>query len=166
MPHPIRKKIEAFQWLGFTLEERFKRNLPVTQEEYAEKNQVSTRQLSNWKAEYDKVQSEKYHIEAEEDSGDYDSAAWLLTRTPNADKALLKAMQGGSPAALKLFYQLLDRLTEKSEHKVKLELNADEITRRNLEAERQLREGGYGMAKVPNELPVFSQDIRENTGQE
>ncbi|KKL91443.1 hypothetical protein LCGC14_1894640 [marine sediment metagenome] len=81
----------------------------------------------------------------------YDSNDWLLNRTAEADKALLDSLSKGSPASLKLFYQLMDRLIEKQE--IIHGLTADETTRRNLEADRQLREDGYRVEEMP-EKPV------------
>lgn len=96
----------------------------------------------------------------------YDSQTWLEKRTPDADRALLEAIQNGKVGAFELFYKLLDRLKDKSETEIRFGLTADEVARRNLEAERQLREGGFGVAEVLDESALLSQDIRENQGQQ
>ena len=76
--------------------------------------------------------------------GDYDSEAWLRNRTAEADKALILACKRGSPSALKLLYQLLDRLTEKTEHKVELGLSAAEHIGIAREADRRIQEASLG----------------------
>lgn len=163
MPHTIRKKIEAFQWLGFTLEERFKRNLPVTYEEYAEKNQVSTRQLSNWKAEYDKVQSEKNLIEGEEPDNvdEFTADDWkeyLQTKKMVAAKALVRALRDGKYNAIEGFFKLLGEFIEKTEQ-VNIELSAADYIRIARETDEGLREfnqehsGSPALLKEPEILP-------------
>ena len=89
------------------------------------------------------------------DKKEYDSEAYLRDRTPEADKALLQSMKNGNSSAIKLFYQLLDRLVEKKEEKIEIGLSADEIARRNLEADRQLRDAGYRVEKVQKESPIL-----------
>ena len=53
---------------------------------------------------------------------------------------------GASKADKELAVKMLGMLIERQE--VKVGLTADELTRRNLEAERQLREGGYRVEEV------------------
>jgi len=57
------------------------------------------------------------------------------------DDALVKACKRGNAGALKLYYQLTNRLIEKSE--VKVGLSADERARRNLQADVELLDSGY-----------------------
>lgn len=77
------------------------------------------------------------------DKESYNSESFLDERSYKVDKALMTACERGNATALRTYYQLTNRLIEKSEQEVKIGLSADEITRRNLEADRQLREGGY-----------------------
>ena len=69
------------------------------------------------------------------------SQGWLKGKGHEINEALIQSCKGGNAQSLKLFFQLTEQLVEKQE--VKIGLNADEIARRNLEADRQLREGGY-----------------------
>ena len=69
---------------------------------------------------------------------DYDSDTWLRGRTKEADTALIRSCASGNAASLKLFNQLINRLVEKQE--VKIGLTADEIAKRNLEADRRIKE--------------------------
>lgn len=165
MPHTIRKKIEAFQWFGFIPEERFKHHLPITYEEYAEKIQVSTRQLSNWKAEYDKVQSEKKTVGVD----DYTPGDWkqyLQSKKLEAAKRLVEEVQNGKVTAIEAFFKLLGEFIEKTEHKVEFGLTADEIARRNFEADRQLREGGYRVAEVSEKPSLLPEQVCVDNQQE
>ena len=114
----------------------------------------------------DPLKAEMIEDEELSDNGGYDSETWLRNRTPDADRSLVLAMQRGNANALKLFYTLLNRLVEKTEHKVELGLSADEITRRNLEAERQLRLEGYGMAEVSEKPPLLPEEVCMDNKQE
>ena len=90
-----------------------------------------------------------------EEDFNYDSDQWLAGRTPQADRALLKACEGGNAQALRTYYQLTKRLIEKQE--IIHGLTADETTRRNLEADRQLREDGYRVEEMPEKPPLLSE---------
>ena len=108
-----------------------------------------------------KEDSKKEEAKAEEVEV-YDSQTWLEGRTLDADRALLEAIQAGKGGAFELFYKLMDRLKDKTEVEVRFGLTADEVSRRNLAAEGELREGGFGMAKVPDEPALLPEGIREN----
>ena len=69
----------------------------------------------------------------------YDSNKWLVGRTPKADQALLRAVQKGNAQAIRTFYQLLNRLTDKSEVEVKIGLSAEEHRRIKREGDRRLQ---------------------------
>ena len=53
-----------------------------------------------------------------------------------------EAMKVGAPSAVKSIYKEMLKI-DRAERKGQGVINADEIARRNIEAERQLREGGY-----------------------
>jgi len=69
------------------------------------------------------------------------------------EQFLYIAASKGNPNSAKILAQMKGWLIEKSE--VKIGLSADEIARRNLEADRQLREGGYRVEKVQEESPLL-----------
>jgi hypothetical protein len=65
---------------------------------------------------------------------------------------------------MELFAKLKGLLVEKREN-LNIDLTADDITRRNLEAERRLREQGYRVEYVPEESALLSKDVRTSSGQ-
>jgi len=91
----------------------------------------------------------------------YDSEEILGGGTDRVDKALLRACEQGNAAALKIYYQLTNRLVEKSEQNLKLELSADDIAARNLIADRELDEfrgeDGHRVEEVQKESTLLSQ---------
>lgn len=70
------------------------------------------------------------------------SQSWLKARGGEINEALIQSCKDGNAQALKLFFQLTEQLVEKQE--VKIGLTADEIARRNFEAERELQEWHRG----------------------
>ena len=102
------------------------------------------------------------------EEGEYDSTAWLKERTPEADEALIKACKSGSPSALKLLYQLLDRLVEKAEQKVEVQFDSTELAKRHIENRKWLRDNGYmgddGVGQVQPVTPLLPDKIREDKG--
>jgi hypothetical protein len=113
--------------------------------------------LNRWQKEW----REEAKVEADPN---YDPEGELFKNYQKVDKALMKACERGSPGALKIFYQLTNRLVEKTEN-TNLDLTADDITRRQLEAERRLRELGYRVEDVPDEPTLLPEDVRSSTGQ-
>ena len=95
---------------------------------------------------------------------EYDPDAYLANSAKTVDAALIRACERGSPGALKAYYQITNRLVEKSEN-INLDISGDELTRRNLEAARRLRELGYGVEDVPTESPLLLKDVRSSSGQ-
>lgn len=67
---------------------------------------------------------------------------WLEANYPDLLEYTFEAAKKGNAASQKLLAQLMGKLVEKSE--VKLEISADDMAKRNLEAQRQLKEEGYG----------------------
>jgi len=90
----------------------------------------------------------------------YDSNDWLLNRTAEADKALLDSLSKGSPASLKLFYQLMDRLIEKQEVS---HIDGSILTREILRAFREFQDSG--MAEMSNKPPVPPPGVLLSSGQ-
>ncbi len=90
-----------------------------------------------------------------------DAQGWLDEHWLEVVQYVFESAKKGNAQSQKLFAQLAGKLIEKSE--VKIGLSADEITRRNLEAERQLREQGFDrrgnglrVEEVKEELPLLS----------
>ena len=124
-----------------------------TQEDFARFHKVHVRTLARWNRELEAVESKE------------EKDRVIAFR----DKLYMDAMRPKAPSkTMELYARMEGLLTDKSEVKVKLEYDADEIARRNLEAERQLREsgygvwkGGYGVAEVPTERPLLLKDLRK-----
>lgn len=75
-----------------------------------------------------------------------------------------RAMEARSPASiLELYARLKGYLVDKSEVKVEIGLSADEHTRRNLEAERELREfretSGHRVEEVPEKPTLLPEPV-------
>ncbi len=86
----------------------------------------------------------------------YDSKEFLASRTLEVDQALVEACKAGRGDALRIYFQLMNRLVDKSETKVKLSLDADDIARINREAkERVNRELNriHSLPRQPDLLP-------------
>jgi len=127
MRHLKQKELKFIQeWVVTPVEEReFK-----TQTALAEHLGYSTKTISTTISKLKEAES----IEG------YDSPDWLTRRTPDADRALLRAVQSGNAQALRTFYQLLNRLTDKSEVELKIGLSAEEHRRIKRERDRRLQE--------------------------
>jgi len=83
-----------------------------------------------------------------------------------AARALVREIQNGKVTANEAFWKLLGEFIEKTEHKVELGLSADEIARRNFEADRQLRDGGYRVEEVSEKPPLLSEQVCVDNKQE
>jgi len=95
-----------------------------------------------------------------EDAKNYNSQEWLENRTPEADRALLEAMQAGKVGACELFYKLMERLKEKQETLIKYELTAEDkewIASRVAEIQRDFSGGTGGKDLLPTEPPLLSE---------
>ena len=71
------------------------------------------------------------------------------------EQAIYQKGLDGTVKAQELYARLKGKL--KDEIEVTIGLSADEIARRNLEAERELREAGYRMEEVQEEPPLLSE---------
>lgn len=83
--------------------------------------------------------------DATEEEIDADPVLWWKKRRQEIDKAILDSAKKGNAQSQKLAKQLAGELVEKQE--IRIGLTADELTRRNLEAERQLREAGFNIRR-------------------
>jgi len=89
-------------------------------------------------------------------NGNEDDLA-LIEKIQKMDEAVYNAATVGKVSRMaELWYKRHGLLVDKSESKVKIELSADDVTRRNLEADRELRESGYRVEKVPEKPRLLS----------
>ena len=156
----------ANEWFGLTPEQRFSQGMPITKEELRRKLKVQNKTLQGWEQRYN-VKALRNRMEItlggkEVPEEIYDSKIWLTERTNEVDEALLISVKRGNAQAIKIYKQLTGELVEKSEQKVTLELSADEIARRNLEADRGLkkwlkqgRTGRQGVEDLPEKPPLL-----------
>ena len=72
-------------------------------------------------------------------------------------------MHEGNYKSLESYLKATGEFTEKTEQTIKVKLTADDITRRNLEAERELNAGGYRVAGVPTKPTPLLEVARENS---
>lgn len=77
--------------------------------------------------------------------------------------ALKASCLKGNAFAGKVWLQVKGQLVDKSEVKVTLELSAEQIARRNLEAERKLGMAGYRVESVQAKPTLLPVNIREDT---
>jgi len=109
----------------------------------------------------------KYILEAQQTTPeDYDPDAYLANSAKTVDAALIRACERGSPGALKAYYQITNRLVEKSEN-INIDLSGDDIFAIREKANRELREGGFlgrGAGEVPDKPVILPSEIREDTG--
>ncbi len=175
------------RWINLDLKQREAEKLPSDVDNLSIQLQVPVEIMRHWglQEELGKDVSGQIIDEEEEtrgrpklptdERGNYDSSAWLRQRTHKADLNLIKAMGKGNTNALKLYYQLTGQLVEKQE--VKFGLNADEINRRNLEADRIYDEWlnknkgiergtGQGVENLPETPRLLSKQTCPDTEQE
>lgn len=84
--------------------------------------------------------------ESEDDSLESDPEGWWKNRVVELYQAVFSSAKKGNAQSQKLAAQLSGMLVEKQE--VKIGLTADEIARRNFEAERLLRDGGFNIRRA------------------
>jgi len=127
--------------------------------EFARRWGISEVTLWSWK--------KKAHIEIPEEKGDYDPDSYLANSAKVVDAALIRACERGSPGALKAYYQITNRLVEKSEN-INIELTADDLARTEANARQRNADEGYALGEgtEPRQLPVFSPEVRENKGRD
>lgn len=166
------RKAQALKIFLTPKEEKIKQGLPLTRQELATYMGVNRKTMWKWLEDLPRFVAQtklnakdiKALMETSLASKSYDPEDWLKNRTEEADRALMVACANGNAAALKLFNQLTNRLVEKSEQKVEIGLSADEIARRNLEAERRVTEfgSGYRVESLSSKPPLLPQEIRQD----
>lgn len=81
----------------------------------------------------------------------YNSKKYLANRMKEIDDALIKEALSGKMTAIVEYNKLLGRVVEKSEVKVGA-ITREEIIRRNLQAERDLKELGYRVKRADGQV--------------
>lgn len=130
---------------------------PRFQSQLAKELGVTSATLNTWRKKREAQKKVVIPLEGQhtpEGIGDYDSDEWLRNSTPEADKALVEAVKKGSPGAQKIFYQLIDRLREKSDREAEHKLDGSTIAPAVLDALEELdRQGVVKLQIQPNPLP-------------
>lgn len=148
----------AFKWLDMSREERIACQLPTTQKDFAKSIGIGTTKMRLFKREFFSLNMKGKIDRKEVQPKDYDSLSYLKSRTREVDEGIIKSAKSGNAQAQRLIKQLTGELVEKSE--VTIGLTADERARRELEAERQLREwrggAGHRVEEVQKEPPLLS----------
>ena len=124
------KKEGLYHWLLQPLATR----QPKTLGEITKLLNISHSTAFKWNKEYYKEKKEGTL------SFNYNSVDWLNNRSREADEALIRAVEKGNSAALKLYYQLTGKYIEKAEYEHKFTISADELIKRALAANRRARE--------------------------
>jgi len=138
-----------------------KKRVPRTKKAFALANGVVEQTLANWDKRGNDLDRQLNDLPIEEQIKVFRSLMFKIIQNPSA-----------STMDRKLFAEMYGLRTDKSEVKVEIGLSADEITRRNLEAERRLREEGYralprpGVEEVQGISPLLSNEIRLDSEQE
>ena len=140
-----------------------KKREPRTKKAFALEHGVVEQTLTNWDKKTDHIDLDRQlnDLPVEEQIKVFRSLMFKIVQNPNAHST-----------DRKLFADMYGLITDKSEVKVEIGLSADEITRRNLEAERRLREEGYralprpGVEEVQGLSPLLSNEIRLDSEQE
>ncbi len=184
-PLPPDTKEEVLSILRKSPIQRGLEGLPVTMDEIAVKYHMSPATVSLWNrmsvhsVRVDlpvTLEEAKPPAEVKKKIGrplKYDYQSYLRSRTREIDEALISKALSGHVNAIEQFNKLLGRLTDKSEVKIG-PINAQEFIKRNLEAERELRDRGYrvlradgpGVADVPGERPILPEPVRVDSERE
>ena len=176
MPAPLSSKQKlAFEWFAMSDAERFRAGLPIDSKGLRKYLHISDTTGKKWEREYfDKKNREimEHSLYGQENEAlkvpieeSYDSQEWLDGKTDKADKALLRACEQGNAQALKIYYQLTQRLIEKQE--VTHDFSAADYNRITgqviTELRRSLKECS-GICPVCQQQPLLPQKIRQDKG--
>ena len=158
------RKRSVYEWFGMTEEERFRHRLPFSKKELAQGLGISEETLHKWYRDYQKMLNEPKKEDppevpevkpteiTPEEIAEFRRLLFDIAKNPkasNKDRELAAKMVGV--------------ITERQEKKVTIELTADELTRRNLEADRQLREVGYRVEEGKEKPTLLPKNIRKDT---
>ena len=133
---------------------RTSNHVPATKAEFAKQNGLARDTLYRWDVVEPKPE-------------DFDLKEYLKSRGPEAIDGLFKSVKAGSPAALKIYYQLIDELVEKSAQEHTFKLDASYLTRLENEARRE-RDSGIrveveGEDKLQGEPTLLPVQIRSHS---
>ena len=131
-----------------------KKRVPRTKKAFALANGVVEQTLANWDKRGNDLDRQLNDLPIEEQIKVFRSLMFKIIQNPSA-----------STMDRKLFAEMYGLRTDKTEVKVEIGLTADEITRRNLEAERQLRGEGFralprpGVEEVQDISPLLPDEV-------
>ena len=131
-----------------------KKREPRTKKAFALAHGVVEQTLTNWDKRGNDLDRQLNDLPIEEQIKVFRSLMFKIIQNPSA-----------STMDRKLFAEMYGLRTDKTEVKVKIGLTADEITRRNLEAERQLRGEGFralprpGVEEVQDISPLLPDEV-------
>ena len=149
----IQQKAEFLKLMEMSPVERGMNKLPVTPQEMATHLDVHVSTIYGWQKQFKDGDWFKQEKSDEEQKVE---ALYKLQE---------EVMTGTNVPANKweTFFKLKGWYEPKQE--IRVGLSADEIARRNLLAERELRESGFGVEEVSEESGVLSKELRLDTGQ-
>lgn len=154
------KKQQVFNWLDTPFAER----VPPSKKAFRESIRMTSKTFSKlqyeWEVEkLDKKRRAQSVVRAQDNISDQLEEIPVKSKEVQEVLSALHYMttQKHNAFAGKIWLQAKGELIEKAEHKVEIGLSADEIAKRNFEAERRLREGGYRVASVQNKPPLLSE---------
>jgi len=176
MPFKITPEKEEliFKWVAMSASQRKKSQLPTTSVGMAKHMGVgytTFHKYTNlyWAKKNTKVMDPGAFKEEASDE-EWDFERWKRDTAPVAADALSGALRRNMPSAIKLYYELTGEYVQKQE--IKIGLTGDETARRNLEAEKELRESGYSVGtgrqrveEVTDKPALLLKDVREDTEQ-
>jgi len=131
-----------------------KKREPRTKRAFALEHGVVEQTLTNWDKRGNDLDRQLNDLPIEEQIKVFRSLMFKIIQNPSA-----------STMDRKLFAEMYGLRTDKTEVKVEIGLTADEITRRNLEAERQLRGEGFralprpGVEEVQDISPLLPDEV-------
>jgi len=131
-----------------------KKREPRTKKAFALAHGVVEQTLTNWDKRGNDLDRQLNDLPIEEQIKVFRSLMFKIIQNPSA-----------STMDRKLFAEMYGLRTDKTEVKVEIGLTADEITRRNLEAERQLRGEGFralprpGVEEVQDISPLLPDEV-------
>jgi len=174
MPRRSREEELAIKYFKMSKQEKIKFGYPLSTKLFADRLSVTPEKLYEWQNNWvtKELASRKMELRLEEQETDnskplntdttLDSDEYLASRQREVDEALVTSCLKGNATSLRTFNQRTGKLVEKQEQKVTIELSADEIARRNLEAERRINEwkddgrgDGHSVEDVPKQLSVL-----------
>ena len=149
----IRQKAEFLKLVELTPIERGLNNLPVSPQEMADHIGVHVATIYGWQKEYKEWGEITIPKTDEEEREELIIHLYQESLQPNcpANKIELMGRMRG--------------WIKNEPQEIKLVISADERARRNLEAERELREAGYRMDEVQEEPTLLPEKLRLDSGQ-